>query len=1013
LHALSRSFGWAFFVDKIQGNVYVSPRLTDGGPPDDSSKDLVGIDLIKVISKIFHLLSTGALLGLFCSGCAISLLGGPKFDPLLTWNVIKTPHFRVYFHQGEEEWARKAARIAEEVHSILVPRLGWEPKEPTHVVLVDNDDSVSDAATPFPNNTIYLGLTPPLANPIPFPERYDNWLRDVITHEYVHILQLDMNTGFPALIRRIFGRQPVPFIIFNGAIPNIFQPDWLIEGLAVYEETATGVSDRGDNAYTEMLLRAAILEGRFPTLDQAGGRDTWPDNQIQYLFGARFYDYLARRFGESVLKDLSLGYSEKVIPFFVGTNGQQVLGQSYDSLWKDWKTELTTKYERQKSGLETAGFTVSHPITHRGDYVLGPRTYSKGGWIAYTRVNPDEYPSIHLINPDTGKDLYITDRNYGYTISWSPDGKKIVFSQLEIFRNSSVFSDLYLYDLSLKKVRRLTKGARLRDPDFHPAGNRLICVENRLGKNHLVIFDLTTGRSEILDWAGEEDIWLHPRWSPDGKSVAVSVWKDGAQGITLLDLDHRKSFSLLMDPALDLTPTWSPDGNFLLFSSDRTGIYNLFAYSVKSSELFQVTNVLGGAFTPEVTPDGREILFSGYSSRGFDLHRMPWDPTTWRKVETPVQNQPPIPQTQQNISSEPNLASYSPWPTLRPTFWTPIFGADESGSQIGAATGGADVLGKDKFDAAALYGTTTHRPAYSLQYVNDAFYPSFHVGIIDLAVKHSNLPTNQPNQTYSYWERQQRLNLDATLTRDLFHSVQSLTFGYQLEGLSSLTDIPVDAVAPDEGYLSGIRLVWQLNTAHEYGFSISPEDGRRLLASYQRFDHRLGSDFDQNRYIASWHEYQGFFFPHHVLAARLTGALATGEPMIQGDFQVGGPNVAEEILDPEQTDFFLRGYPQREFIGRKAAVGTLEYRFPLQNIERGIHTWPFFFQRTHADLFFDIGNAWDKDTTLSDFKRGVGVEVEMDMTLGYLLPVRFRLGFAKGLDQNGENQTYFVVGNSF
>jgi len=50
---------------------------------------------------------------------------------------------------------------------------------------------------------------------------------------------------------------------------------------------------------------------------------------------------------------------------------------------------------------------------------------------------------------------------------------------------------------------------------------------------------------------------------------------------------------------------------------------------------------------------------------------------------------------------------------------------------------------------------------------------------------------------------------------------------------------------------------------------------------------------------------------------------------------------------------------------------------------------------------------------LSDFKRGIGIEVEMDMTLGYLLPVRFRLGFAKGLDQDGENQTYFVVGNSF
>lgn len=953
-----------------------------------------------------------ALLGLFCAGCAISLLGGPKFDPSLTWSVITTPHFMIYFHEGEGDWAQKAARIAEEIHSALVPALGWAPAEPTHIILADNEDSIADAATPFPNDTIYVGLTPPLADSLPFPERYDDWLRDVITHEYVHILQLDMNTGFPALMRTIFGRQPVPFFIFNSALPNVLQPDWLIEGLATYEETATGVSDRRDNAYAEMLLRAAILDNRFPTLDQAGGRDSWPDHQIQYIFGARFYDYLARRFGENVLKEIGLGYSGKVFPFFVGTNGRQILGQTYDRLWEDWKAELTIRYQRKRNELEAMGLTSNPPFTHQGDYVLGPRTNPKDGRVAYTRVNPHEYPSIHLIDPETGQDRFLIRRNYGFTASWSSDGRRMAFSQLQIHRNNSVYSDLYLYDLSSKRLRHLTNGARLRDPDFHPDGKRLICVENRLGKNRLVIFDLTTGRSEVLEWAGKDEIWLHPRWSPDGNSVAVGIWKDGVQGIYLLDLDRRKSVPLLMDPALDLTPTWSPDGDFLLFSSDRTGIYNLFAYSVKTSELFQVTNVLGGAFMPEVTPDGHEIFFSGYSSAGFDLYRMPWDPAGWKKVEITAQEPKPVPPVEGPLP-EMNAAPYSAWPTLRPRFWTPIFGSDESGSQIGAATGGMDVLGKNKFDAAALYGTTTHRASYSFQYVNDAFYPSFHVGISDLSVRHSDLLTDGANRAVSYWERKQRLDLGTTLSWNRIESAKSATLGYRLERLSGLTDIPAGATAPDEGYLSGLRLVCRWNTAHEYGFSISPEDGRRLLASYERFDHRVGSDFDQNRYIASWHEYFGLFFPHHVLAARLTGGLATGDQLIQRAFQVGGPSVSEVFFDPEQTDFFLRGYPARGLRAQKAALGTMEYRFPLQNVEHGVSTWPFFLQRTHADLFFDIGNAWDNHTALSEFRRGIGVEVEMDTILGHLLPIRVRMGFAKGLDDGGERQTYFAVGNSF
>ena len=98
------------------------------------------------------------------TGCAISLLGGSKFDPSLDWRVIPTEHFRVYYHQGEEIPARDAARIAERVHVILTRNLGWEPAEPTHLVLIDAEDAAFGGATPFPNNAIYISLTAPPAN---------------------------------------------------------------------------------------------------------------------------------------------------------------------------------------------------------------------------------------------------------------------------------------------------------------------------------------------------------------------------------------------------------------------------------------------------------------------------------------------------------------------------------------------------------------------------------------------------------------------------------------------------------------------------------------------------------------------------------------------------------------------------------------------------------------------------------------------------------------------------------
>jgi len=54
---------------------------------------------------------------------------------------------------------------------------------------------------------------------------YDDWLRGLIYHEYVHILHIDTVSGFSMWVNRIFGKNFTP----NGALPK-----WYIEGIAVY-----------------------------------------------------------------------------------------------------------------------------------------------------------------------------------------------------------------------------------------------------------------------------------------------------------------------------------------------------------------------------------------------------------------------------------------------------------------------------------------------------------------------------------------------------------------------------------------------------------------------------------------------------------------------------------------------------------------------------------------------------------------------------------------------------------
>ena len=943
----------------------------------------------------------------------LSLGGGvvhAKFDPSYVWTTLETPHFLIHYHQGGEETAKKAAVIAEDVHARLVPRIKWEPKDKTRLVLVDALDEANGYTSPIPYNQVVIFLTQPSGGPGFGLTSYDDWLRLVITHEYAHVLQLDMVTEGPATVQKFLGR-----IYF----PNLFQPMWMIEGLATFEETEQTSGGRGRSPGAEMIIRTAVLENAFPDLGQASVvPDSWPSGQVPYLFGEGFTRYIAGKVGREKLAEVSVLYSGRSFPFLVGSTGQRVLFDNYKTLWDDWKRELQLRYGRLRDELTAKGLTASAPLTRKGFVSTSPAFAPDGAALAFSVVDGDEYPGIYLVRPDGGGAKKLAENVFsvsasGTELAWSADGTRLYYTKIEITRNTGYYNDLYYYDLKADAEVRLTRGLRARDPHPSPDGRKLLFVMNRMGMTRLAVLDLSTVRRRpaeeqdivpLTPWSAEQ--YETPRWGPDGNRIAAGVWLPGGyRDLRLLHPDGTVIEDVTHDRATDLGPAWSADGKYLFFSSDRTGIFNIYIYEPETKRIFQVTNVLGGAFAPSPSPDGRTLAFASYSARGYDIHRMSLDSSAWKPAEPYVDRYPRMQYAEKAV--ETSSRPYSPISTIYPRFWLPWFGYSyESGTMVGALTFGQDAVQRHSYLASVFYGPKNGRLWYGLDYFYDGLYPTLHMHASDNDVTYADFLEDASGRR-DYVERDRTFGASLIVPVLKNARQQMLTLGYQRKDLSPLTKLTgYSGTLPAEGDLASVRASYLYNSARRYAFSISPEQGRTFEIGAERFDRSLGSDFEFTKYTADWHEYLNLWWKHHVLLLRVFGGTSTGQAPPQGAYQLGGDNPGDITIALDDQNVTLRGYPINVLRGQKAALGSLEYRFPITAMEQGSDTKPFYYRRLHGAVFAEAGNAWDGAYHGADLRRSVGAEARLDMTLAYYLPLTIRFVVAKGMDQGGELQAY-------
>ncbi len=938
--------------------------------------------------RTLHRLVMFAALGL----AAAMAHAQPLADPRVDWFSADSANFRVHYRAGHRTQAETVARAAEAVYPRVTEALQWKPRTRTEIVLYSEYDVANGFATPLPYNFMGVFLAPPDEGQL-----LDNsaWLDLLLVHEFTHAVHLDKVRGAPRVLQAIFGN--VPWFI-----PNLFQPGWTVEGLAVYAESEPGLGKgRLKGPYFEAWLRAERARG-FIGLRELNADGRRLPLAKQYLYGAYFMEFLARQYGAKAIGAVVEQYSGNIVPRLHSVPWGAT-GKMMDELWDEFIADLGRQVDERAAPLkaqpEAVGAALAGPLFNVDAIATLPGSQ---GWLA---VVGDGMNGTHLmrINRDGSRER-VTRVNGGTRVSVAADGS-VLLAQPDIC--NTLYYAYDLYRLEGRSLKQLTHCAHLRRAV--QAGTAVLALELKDGATRLVQVD-GSGAVKLLHAPADGSELLDLAATADGRAVHLLARNGGDWRVLELALASPQAA-----PRTVLRRTSPIQGL-------RTGAAGLEVILVEGG----VPNVwrLAGGELQRLTHSHTGVLLHAGSAADGTLASVVVVPEGSTITRLP---QPAVLQRLAAVSDAPAAPaavaapegtglkaerSYSALRSVYPRSWLPAITADHGLTAYGASTSGGDALGWHRYAALAQVETSQKELVGSLEY---QFAGSHGIAVQRELVARAWRGVDEDEITvfdrntklqwlslFPFSRLERRVNLGVGAAADWSDRVNLLnntTVSRRDERLlAALLD--VDLSGSDwfsEGSNRGLQ-------------------GSLLVEGYKPLQGSDPARYDGTVVRADLRGYLGI--GRTVLAARVTEARARGrtEP-----FQLGG--ATDELLQfgPVLNDreLSLRGYRGDEpsLVGQNARVATLELRFPIADIDRHGMVPPFGINRLSGTVFFDIGGTWGAGRSgPAEYSRGVGFELLGEAKLLYALGLHLRLGVAHALDAPpGQSKTrgYLTIGRAF